>query len=56
MKRSDRRDERFALRLSRAEKLALEEIATQRDLSVAQVIRHAVRQILNRERGEAVAL
>jgi hypothetical protein len=46
MRRNDRRDERFAIRFSRAEKRALERLAEQQDLTAAQVVRRAVKLIL----------
>jgi predicted transcriptional regulator len=41
-----RRDERFAIRISRAEKRALGKLALERDVTAAQIIRHAIKREL----------
>ena len=55
MRKPDRRDERFAIRFSRAEKRALERLAVQQDLTAAQVVRRAVKEALGQHQDEAVA-
>jgi predicted transcriptional regulator len=42
-----RRDARFWFRLSEAEKEALQKLATERDLTAAQVVRRAIRNVVH---------
>lgn len=41
-----KRDERFAIRFSRAEKRSLEKMAREKDLTASQIVRRAIRQVL----------
>lgn len=41
-----KRDERFAIRFSRAEKQALNKLAAERDVTASHLVRQAVKQVL----------
>ena len=41
-----KRDDRFVFKLTQAEKRQLKELAIERDITVSQMLRHAVRELL----------
>ena len=47
------RNERFAIRLSRAERAALEQLALEQDLTLTQVMRQGIKQLVAHRREGA---
>ena len=52
MKRPQR-EERFAIRLSRAERTALERVALEQDLTLTQVVRQGIKYVVAQRREGA---
>jgi hypothetical protein len=51
--RRPKRGERFAIRLSRAERVALERLAIERDLTLTQLVRVGIKHVIAPSRKSA---